>query len=109
MRPETLIIPTVAVTDLRKAQMIYGPAQSAVARAVTESVKEGLIPEELVDKLVIIANVFVHPTAVARHRVYINNYKAAKQAIRRALEQYPTLDELMESAEMSRHPFRHEP
>ncbi|WP_287583126.1 formaldehyde-activating enzyme [Candidatus Borrarchaeum sp.] len=109
VRPETLIIPTVTVTDLRKAQMIYGPAQSAVARAVTESVKEGLIPEELVDKLCIITNIFVHPTAVARHRVYINNYKAAKQAIRRALEKYPTLDELMESAEMSRHPFRHEP
>ena len=109
VRPETLIIPTVAVTDLRKAQMIYGPAQAAVARAVTESVKEGLIPEEIVDKLCIITNVFVHPTAVARHRVYINNYKATKHAIRRAIEKYPTLDELIESAKMSRHPFRHEP
>jgi len=89
--------------------MIYGPAQAAVARAVTESVKEGLIPKEIVDKLCIITNVFVHPTAVARHRVYINNYKATKHAIRRAIEMYPTLDDLIESAKMSRHPFRHEP
>jgi len=109
VRPETLIIPTVTVSDLRKAQMIYGPAQSAVARAVTESVKEGLIPEELIDKLCIIANVFVHPTAVARYRVYINNLKAMKHALRRAVEQYPSLDDLIESAKMSRHPFRHEP
>jgi len=109
VKPVTLIIPTVTIMSMRQASMIYGPAQTAVAKAVVDSVADGTIPKPATDELVIIANVFVHPTAVDRQRVYINNYKAMRHAIRKTMEGRPTMDELVENKDRSKHPFKYSP
>jgi len=109
VKPVTLIVPTVTVTSMRQASMVYGPAQTAVAKAVVDSVADGTIPKASVDELVIIANVFVHPTAVDRQRVYINNYKAMRHAIRKTVEGRPSVDELIENKDRSKHPFKYGP
>jgi 5,6,7,8-tetrahydromethanopterin hydro-lyase len=109
VKPETLIVPTVTITSMRQASMVYGPAQTAVAKAVVDSVADGTIPESAVDGLLIVANVFVHPTAVDRQRVYINNYKAMRHAIRKTIEGRPTIDELIENKDRSKHPFKYTP
>jgi 4-hydroxy-tetrahydrodipicolinate synthase len=109
VKPVTLIVPTVTITSMRQASMIYGPAQTAVAKAVVDSVADGTIPKPATDELVIIANVFVHPTAVDRQRVYINNYKAMRHAIRKTMEGRPTIDELVENKDRSKHPFKYSP
>ncbi|MEM3464741.1 MAG: formaldehyde-activating enzyme, partial [Candidatus Bathyarchaeia archaeon] len=109
VKPITLIVPTVTITSMRQASLVYGPAQTAVAKAVVDSVTDGTIPKEAVEDLIIIANVFVHPTAVDRQRVYINNYKAMRHAIRKAVEGRPTIEELMENKDRSKHPFKYTP
>jgi 4-hydroxy-tetrahydrodipicolinate synthase len=109
VKPVTLIVPTVTITGMRQASMVYGPAQAAVAKAVVDSVADGTIPKEAVDELVIIANVFVHPTAVDRQRIYINNYKAMRHAIRKTIEGRPSMDELIENKDRSKHPFKYTP
>jgi len=109
VKPVTLIVPTVTITSMRQASMVYGPAQTAVAKAVVDSVADGTIPKEAADDLIIIANVFVHPTAVDRQRVYINNYKAMRHAIRKTIEGRPSLDELIENKDRSKHPFKYTP
>lgn len=109
VKPITLIVPTVTIRSMRQASMVYGPAQTAVAKAVIDSVADGIIPKEAADELIIIANVFVHPTAVDRQRVYINNYKAMRHAIRKAIEGRPTIDELIENKDRSKHPFKYTP
>ncbi len=109
VKPVTLIVPTVTIRGMRQASMIYGPAQTAVAKAVIDSVADGIIPKEAAEELTIIANVFVHPTAIDRQRVYINNYKAMRHAIRRAIEGRPTMDELIENKDRSKHPFKYAP
>lgn len=109
VKPETLIVPTVTIKSMRQASMVYGPAQTAVAKAVADSIADGTIPKQAVDDLIIIANVFVHPTAVDRQRVYINNYKAMRHAIRRAIEGRPTIEEILENKDRSKHPFKYTP
>ncbi len=109
VKPATLIVPTVTITGMRQASMVYGPAQTAVAKAVVDSVADGTIPKQAVEDLIIIANVFVHPTAVDRQRVYINNYKAMRHAIRKTIEGRPSIDELIENKERSKHPFKYSP
>jgi 4-hydroxy-tetrahydrodipicolinate synthase len=109
VKPVTMIVPTVTITSMRQASMVYGPAQTAVAKAVIDSVADGTIPKEASEEIIIIANVFVHPTAVDRQRVYINNYKAMRHAIRKAIEGRPTIDELIENKERSKHPFKYTP
>jgi formaldehyde-activating enzyme len=109
VKPVTLIVPTVTITSMRQASMVYGPAQTAVAKAVIDSVADGTIPKEAAEDLIIIANVFVHPTAVDRQRIYINNYKAMRHAIRKTIEGRPTIDELIENKDRSKHPFKYTP
>jgi len=109
VKPTTVIIPTVTIKSMRQASMVYGPAQTAVAKAVADSVADGTIPKAAVDDLIIIASVFVHPTAVDRQRVYINNYKAMRHAIRKAIENRPTVEEMLENKERSKHPFKYTP
>ncbi|NIO67622.1 MAG: aldehyde-activating protein, partial [Anaerolineae bacterium] len=67
------------------------------------------LPEGLLDQICLIANVFVHPAAAIRRRVKINNYKAMRGAIRKAIERRPTLEELLNEKEAARHPFRYAP
>jgi 4-hydroxy-tetrahydrodipicolinate synthase len=109
IKPVTLIVPTVTITGMRQASMVYGPAQTAVAKAVMDSVADGTIPREATEDLIIIANVFVHPTAVDRQRVYINNYKAMRHAVRKTMEGRPTVEELIENKDRSKHPFTYTP
>jgi 5,6,7,8-tetrahydromethanopterin hydro-lyase len=109
VKPDTLIVPTVTITGMRQASMVFGPAQTAVAKAVIDSVADGTIPRGAVDELVIIANVFVHPTAIDRQRVYINNYKAMRHAIRKTIEGRPNIDELIANKDRSKHPFKYTP
>ena len=104
VKPPTLIVPTVPIRGLREAGMVYGPAQAAVAKAVAKSVEDGILPAT--DQLALIAKVFVHPTATRRNRVYINNFKAMRHAIRKAMEGRPTAEEAVENAKSDRHPLR---
>jgi len=67
------------------------------------------LPKEAADDLILIANVFVHPAAVDRKRVYMNNYKAMRHSIRKAMEGRPNIDDLLENKERAKHPFRYTP
>lgn len=109
VKPDTVIIPTVTIRSMRQASMVYGPAQTAVAKAVADSVADGTIPKAAVDDLIVLASVFVHPTAVDRQRVYINNYKAMRHALRKAIEGRPTMKEILENKDRAKHPFKYSP
>jgi 4-hydroxy-tetrahydrodipicolinate synthase len=104
VKPPTIIVPTVPVKGMREASMVYGPAQAAVAKAIVQSIEDGILPET--DELVMVANVFVHPSASRRKRVYINNFKAMRHAIRKAMENRPSIEILKENLKNARHPFR---
>ena len=65
---------------------LFGPAQAAVARAVVDSVAEGVIPKDQVDDLCIIVGVFIHWEAEDDKKIYDYNYEAVK-AVDRARAQ----------------------
>ena len=77
--------------------------------AIEHEVAAGVLPQDALDDLCMIANVFVHPAAAIRTRIAFNNYKAMRHAIRKALENRPQLDELLNEKESARHPFRYAP
>ena len=104
-KPATLIIPKVTVKDLCDAEKIFGPAQTAVSRAVADAVQEGLIPEEKAEDLVILASVFIHPEASDYRKIYQYNYGATKLAIRRAMESYPSVGKVLAEKDRGSHPI----
>jgi bifunctional enzyme Fae/Hps len=63
--------------------------QAAVAKAVADSVEEGVFKDWDLEQLVILASVFIHPTAKDYNKLYRYNYGAMKLALRRALEKFP--------------------
>ncbi|MCX6658849.1 MAG: formaldehyde-activating enzyme, partial [Candidatus Bathyarchaeota archaeon] len=48
-KPYTLVVPKVTVKDIAETAKIFGPAQAGVAKAVADSVEEGLIPRDVVE------------------------------------------------------------
>jgi 5,6,7,8-tetrahydromethanopterin hydro-lyase len=84
---------------------MFGPAQAAVARAVVDSVREGVIAEADVDDLCLIVGVFIHWDAKDDKKIFDYNYQATKESIARALAGEPSLQTVLGSSEAARHPF----
>ncbi|MEM2098750.1 MAG: bifunctional 5,6,7,8-tetrahydromethanopterin hydro-lyase/3-hexulose-6-phosphate synthase [Candidatus Bathyarchaeia archaeon] len=104
-KPHTLLVPKVTVKDMEDTGKIFGPAQAAVAKAVADSVEEGIIPRDKVDDWVIVCSVFVHPQAKDYRRIYQYNYGATKLALRRALSKYPPLEKVLYDKDRAKHPI----
>ncbi|MHA1902490.1 MAG: 4-hydroxy-tetrahydrodipicolinate synthase [Candidatus Thorarchaeota archaeon] len=109
LEPTTVFAPTVTITDDKQKKMVFDVAQKAVADAITRSITDRVIPEELVSDIIIAANVFVHPDATNPRRVHINNFRAVRHAIRRAIEGRQTIDEIKVRKDSARHPFAYNP
>jgi 4-hydroxy-tetrahydrodipicolinate synthase len=84
VRPPTLILPALEQKNLRQANMIYGPTQAAVAKAIVDNLERGVIPQAAMDEEVMIVLATVDPKALDRHALYQNVYAAMKTAIEQA-------------------------
>src|SRR3972149_3060988 len=104
-KPHTLLVPKVTVKNMEDAGKIFGPAQAAVAKAVADSVEDGVIPEDKVDEWVIVCSVFIHPQASDYRKIYQYNYGATKLALRRALNRYPSLEKMLYDKDRAKHPI----
>ncbi|MFH7835434.1 MAG: bifunctional 5,6,7,8-tetrahydromethanopterin hydro-lyase/3-hexulose-6-phosphate synthase, partial [Candidatus Aenigmatarchaeota archaeon] len=104
-KPSTIIVPKVTVRNLEDANKIFGPAQTAVARAIADAVEEGIIPKEKCEEWVVIVSVFIHPKAKNYRKIYQYNYGATKTAIRRALQNYPSIEKILKEKDRSTHPI----
>ena len=104
-----MMVPTVTVRGAKARQLGYQEAAGGISLALEHAIAKHNLPPEILDGICLIANGFVHPAASIRQRVKINNYKAMRGAIRKALEGRPTLEELIAEKEAARHPFRYAP
>lgn len=104
-KPATLIVPKVTVKNMDQAAQIFGPAQTAVAKAVADSVAEGVIPKEKVEDMVVIVSVFIHPEAKDYDAIYRYNYGATKLALQRAMEGFPDIGKVLYEKDRSTHPI----
>jgi 5,6,7,8-tetrahydromethanopterin hydro-lyase len=104
-KPDTIIANKVTMKGATQAVQMFGPAQAAVARAVVDSVREGVIPQDQVDDLCVVAGVFIHWDATDDKKIYDFNYQATKESIARALRGEPTMQEVLDGEAEARHPF----
>jgi 4-hydroxy-tetrahydrodipicolinate synthase len=107
-QPRTLLVPTVTIRTA-KQRRLFQRAAAGVELAIDLSIEDGFLPHAILDDVALIVNAFVHPAASIARRVEFNNYKAARHAIRKALEGRPTVEELLAEKEAARHPFRYAP
>jgi 5,6,7,8-tetrahydromethanopterin hydro-lyase len=106
VKPATVLITKVTIKGMKQAVQMFGPAQAAVAKAVADSVADGVIPAKQAEDLVIVCGVFIHPAAADDRKIYDFNYQATKDAIASALRGKPTVDEVLAGKDKAAHPFR---
>jgi 5,6,7,8-tetrahydromethanopterin hydro-lyase len=104
-KPDTLMANKVTIKGATQAVQMFGPAQAGVARAVVESVREGVIPSDQVDNLCLIVGVFIHWEATDDKKIFDWNYQATKESIARALSGEPALQSILDGVAEARHPF----
>ncbi|WP_292538145.1 bifunctional 5,6,7,8-tetrahydromethanopterin hydro-lyase/3-hexulose-6-phosphate synthase [Methanothrix sp.] len=104
-KPSTLIVPKVTVKNMDQAAQIFGPAQTAVAKAVADSVAEGVIPRDRAEELLVIVSVYIDPKAKDYDAIYRYNYGATKLAVQRAMAGFPDVDKVLYEKERSTHPI----
>ena len=104
-KPNTLMFNKVTMKDARQAVQMFGPAQTAVARAVADSVEDGTIPADEADDLFICVGVFIHWEAQDDAKIREYNYQATKESIERAIKGTPTAKEVVAKKGSAAHPF----
>jgi 5,6,7,8-tetrahydromethanopterin hydro-lyase len=104
-KPATVMITKVTIKGAGQAVQMFGPAQAAVAKAVADSVAEGVIPKSEADNLVIVCGVFIHWEAKDNAKIYKYNYDATKMAIKNAMKGEPKIDEITAKKDSAKHPF----
>jgi 5,6,7,8-tetrahydromethanopterin hydro-lyase len=105
VKPLTLFVTKSAPADDAHGLLIWGPAQAGVAGGVADAVADGIIPAEHGDTHVIIAAVWVNPTATDPEEVYRNNRLATRTALENGLRGLPSLDDVLAAREHPSNPF----
>src|SRR4029453_3640035 len=59
-KPDTILFNKVTIKGAAQAVQMFGPAQAAVARAVVDSVEQGVIPRERAEDYCVLVGVFIH-------------------------------------------------
>ena len=104
-KPNTILFNKVTIKGAKQAVQMFGPAQRAVAQAVTDSVADGTIPADEADNLFICVGVFIHWEAADDTKIQDFNYRATKESIQRAVAGMPKAAEVIAKAKSTAHPF----
>ncbi len=104
-KPATIIQNKVTIKGANQAVQMFGPAQASVAKAVADSVAEGIIPKGEAENLVCIVSVFIHWDAKDNKKIYDYNYRATKESIARAMKGEPNINQVLERKDKAKHPF----
>jgi bifunctional enzyme Fae/Hps len=102
-KPATLVIPKVTIRKERQVREMFGPVQAAVAKAVADSVEDGVFAGIDTESIVILASAYLHPDAEDYNKIYRYNYGATRLAISRALERFPDEKTLMHEKDRTAH------
>ena len=104
-KPATVMFNKVTIKGAKQAVQMFGPAQHAVAKAVADSVAEGVIPVEEADDLFICVGVFIHWDASDDKKIQDFNYRATKEALARAVAGEPRASQVVQQRDKVKHPF----
>jgi len=103
-KPATLIIPKVTLKKTSQVNTMFGAVQAAVAKAVADSLEEGVFGDADIEDIVLLVSPFLAPDATDYNRIYRYNYGATKLAITRAFAKFPDKETLLYEKDRAAHP-----
>lgn len=109
VKPLTLFVNKAAIANDEHGTLTWGAAQAGVAGGVADAVAEGIIAGLDLDDLVLIAAVWVNPSARDADLVYANNRAATKAALHAAARSLPKLPDILMARAKPANPYYQAP
>jgi 5,6,7,8-tetrahydromethanopterin hydro-lyase len=98
IRPATLLVAPLTGRTAAVAELIRGPGEAAAAAAVARAVEEGTIPRAAVPDVLILLRVDLGATSDSPDDVFANVLATTQDALRSAVRDSPTVDEVLAEA-----------
>ena len=110
VRPVTLCVSKVSVTENKYTSILMGTVQYAIANGVLDAVRAGDIPKEKANDLGIIVSVWLNPmVSTAKdldHKILFDIHRQAMaKAIKKAMNNQPDIDWLLENQDKITHKY----
>jgi formaldehyde-activating enzyme len=112
VRPATVMVSKVTVSDPRYTNILMGTVQAAIAHGVLDAVRAGDIPKNKVNDLGIIYSVWLDPAVLKApkkkldHAALFNVHReATAKVIRKAMRCEPSIDWLLANQDKVEHYF----
>ena len=105
-KPATVMFNKVTIKGAKQAVQMFGPAQRAVAMAVADCVEDGTIPADEADNVFVCVGVFIHWQAEDDKKIQDFNYRATKEALKRAVAGEPKARDVVAKKGTVQHPFQ---
>ena len=103
--PPTLFVNKAAVESDQHGLFTWGAAQAGVAAGVGEALRTGIIDVNSTDDLVIIAAIWLNPSANDEEEVYQNQRQAMIDALTNGKNGTPTAADVIKASENVANPF----
>jgi 5,6,7,8-tetrahydromethanopterin hydro-lyase len=103
--PPTLFVNKAAVENDQHGLFTWGAAQAGVAAGVGDALRAGVIDSAKTDDLVIVAAVWLNPSANDEEEVFRNQRQAMLDALTNGKAGKPTAAEVMKATEDVSNPF----
>ena len=101
----TLFVNKAAIEGDRHGELTWGAAQAGVASGVTDALAERVIDPSSVDDIVLIAAVWVNPSADDATAVFANNRSATRAALVSGQRRLPHVADLLAARDVAWNPF----
>jgi formaldehyde-activating enzyme len=111
VKPATIMVSKVTVKSTRYTNILMGTVQAAIAHAVLDCVRAGVIPKSKANDLGIIISVWLDPsvadekTKVDHNILFQTHREATAKAITKAMRGEPTIDWLLDNQDKVGHYF----
>ena len=112
VKPATLMVSKVTVSDSRYTNILMGTVQAAIANGVLDAVRAGDIPKKKTDDLGIIYSVWLDPAILKVPKkkldhagLFAVHREATAKVIKKAMASEPSIDWLLENQDKVQHYF----
>lgn len=110
VKPATLMVSKVTVKKNKYTNILMGSVQAGIANGVLDAVRDGTIPREEVNKIGIIAAIWLYPevieaTDVDFEDMFNTHRKSMHAAIKKALSNEPSIEWLLENQDEIVHSY----
>src|SRR5271168_4000883 len=104
-KPFTLFVNKAVIGSEFHGNATWGAAQAGIAQAVTECLREGILPPESENDWVIVSANWINPKTDDLDAVFVNNRDAMRAAITGAMQGLPLREAVLDAGAAVSNPF----